>query len=104
MRMNSPYGSIHDRVVRLRIDGQVLRTGFRGWAQKMAEERGLDGWVRDRHEGWIEILLAGSAGAVDDMIQACRDGPKGAKVTGVSELEVAPDTPVWVGFHHMPSR
>jgi acylphosphatase len=102
--MNSPYGAIHERVARLRIDGQVQRTGFRGWAEARANERGLDGWVRDRGEGWIEILVAGSAGAVEDMIQLCREGPKAARVSGGAELEVDPDTPIWVGFHRMPAR
>lgn len=94
----------HESVLRLRIDGQVLRTGFRGWAQKEAETRGLDGWVRDRPEGWIEILIAGSAGLVEDMRQACREGPKAARVTSVRELDVDPDAPIWVGFHHLPAR
>ena len=94
----------HEKVLRLRIDGRVIRTGFRAWATKEAETRGLDGWVRDRAEGWIEILIAGSAGQVDDMRQACLDGPKAAVVSSVENLDVDPDAPIWVGFHHLPGR
>ena len=94
----------HEKVVRLRIDGQVTRTGFRGWAQAQAEARGLDGWVRDRDGGWIEVLLAGSAGQVDDMVAACGEGPKAARVSAVTEADVDPDAPIWAGFHHLPSK
>lgn len=40
-----------------------------------ARKRGLAGWVRNRKDGTVEAVFAGPAEQVDDMVQACHQGP-----------------------------
>jgi acylphosphatase len=78
-------------VRRVVIRGRVQRVGFRAFAERMALERGLDGWVRNRSDGTVEAVFAGAANAVEGMIEACRRGPPGAQVDTLDEREGGPD-------------
>jgi acylphosphatase len=69
--------------VRLRIEGGVQGVGYRWWALGAARSLGLDGWVRNRRDGSVEILAIGDAQAIDDMARACAMGPRPARVTAV---------------------
>lgn len=87
--------------VRAVIHGRVQGVWFRGWTVDEAERRGLDGWVRNRHDGTVEAVFAGEDTLVDDMISACWKGPSAAFVRHV---EVEPfHEPVTRGFHQAPS-
>ena len=66
------------------ISGKVQGVWFRAWTVQQAQKRGLAGWVRNRNDGTVEALFAGPADKVDDMLQACRQGPPLAKVAGVA--------------------
>ena len=76
--------SSHARAVRLRITGRVQGVGYRAWAMQMAARLGVRGWVRNRSDGSVEALVIGEDGAVDRMIEACREGPFGARVADVA--------------------
>jgi acylphosphatase len=65
---------------RIVVRGRVQRVGYRNWVQYTAIRYGLDGWVRNRPDGSVEALFAGSAAAVEAMIEACRRGPQAALV------------------------
>ena len=69
------------------IGGRVQRVGFRAWTEYTALERGLEGWVRNRHDGTVEAVFAGPTEAVADMIEACRQGPPGARVEDLDARE-----------------
>ena len=89
------------RTVRVVVSGRVQGVWFRGWTIETARGLGLDGWVRNRRDGTVEAVFAGAAGAVDDMVRACRDGPPFARVAAV---EVSShDAPVDPGFHAAPN-
>jgi len=77
----------HRGAVRLRISGRVQGVWFRGWAVDQARSLELDGWVRNRLDGTVEILAVGPVAAVESLISACRIGPPAARVEGV---EVGP--------------
>ncbi len=68
------------RFVHLTIRGRVQGVGFRAFVERQAQERGLDGWVRNRADGSVEAVFAGASAAVDAMLEACRKGPPGARV------------------------
>ena len=57
------------------IRGRVQGVGFRAWTEVIALEHGLQGWVRNRRDGSVEALFAGSADVVATMITACHRGP-----------------------------
>jgi acylphosphatase len=69
------------------IRGRVQGVGYRAWAQHMALQRGLEGWVRNRHDGAVEAVFVGPAIVVDAMIEACRRGPPGARVDALDQRE-----------------
>jgi acylphosphatase len=79
------------RSVRLRITGRVQAVGYRAWAIATAERLGLCGWVRNRPDGSVEMLVSGPADAVEAMIAACRRGPPAARVAGVEVMEAEDD-------------
>jgi len=75
----------------LLIHGRVQGVGFRAWAQDTAGELGVEGWVRNRRGGEVEMVIAGSPQAVAAMAWACRHGPSFAHVLRVDEREATED-------------
>jgi acylphosphatase len=73
------------------IRGQVQRVGFRAWTEYTALGHGLEGWVRNRRDGSVEAVFAGPADQVAAMVDACRVGPRGARVTVVDQDEGSAD-------------
>lgn len=72
--------------IHLLIHGRVQGVGFRYSAQREAIRLNLVGWVRNRPEGQVETLAAGTKDAIDVFRQWCKEGPTGAKVSHVEEL------------------
>lgn len=66
--------------VRLRIEGLVQGVGFRAFVEREATALGLRGWVRNRRDGGVEAVIAGSTDLVEAMVAACRAGPANARV------------------------
>jgi acylphosphatase len=63
--------------------GRVQGVGFRAFVEDEASRTGVAGWVRNRRDGTVEALFAGTAKAVEQAIAACRKGPHGARVDGI---------------------
>jgi len=82
---------------RLIVSGRVQGVWYRGWTVDQARALRLDGWVRNRVDGTVEILAAGSEDALDRLTRLCRRGPLHARVDGV-DSEPA-DDPGAVPFH-----
>lgn len=66
--------------VHLLITGRVQGVGFRYTCQAMAEQFGVNGWVRNRWDGAVEVLAEGEAEAINRFTDWCRRGPPGAWV------------------------
>ncbi len=86
---------------RLTISGRVHGVGFRAWMVARAEALGLSGWVRNRRDGSIEVLVDGDTAAVEEMVRACRRGPRLAEVTAIEEALAEP--PAEPGFRQLPT-
>jgi acylphosphatase len=87
--------------IHLIIRGRVQGVGYRWWAVETARGLGLDGWVRNRRDGSVELLAVGLETATEQLVQACRRGPPAAAVTA---LELAPaDDDRAQGFHDRPT-
>lgn len=71
------------RSMRLRITGRVQGVGYRAWTVQTARELGLRGWVRNRTDGSVEAVATGPAQAIAALIEACKRGPRMARVAGV---------------------
>lgn len=68
------------------IHGRVQGVAYRDSMRVLAEELGVNGWVRNRRDGTVEAMVQGSREAVDGMIAWANWGPPAAKVTRV-EIE-----------------
>ena len=69
-----------DDAIRLTINGRVQGVGYRAWVAALARSLGLAGWVRNRSDGSVELIAAGSREALDLLEASCRRGPAGARV------------------------
>jgi acylphosphatase len=86
---------------RLIVHGRVQGVWYRGWAVDTARALGLDGWVRNRRDGGVEILASGSGEAVTLFIERCRQGPAAARVDRIDVEET--DEAVPAGFGQRPT-
>ena len=87
--------------IHLTIRGRVQGVGYRLWATDEARRLGLDGWVRNRRDGSVELLAIGPEEAVGRLVEACRRGPPAAAVILVENTASLDDGSV--GFHHQPT-
>jgi acylphosphatase len=87
------------RAKRLLIAGRVIGVGYRAWMTKTAQSLGVSGWVRNRHDGKVEALVAGDVAAVEELLRACRRGPRMAEVTSIEESFA--DPPEEPGFRSL---
>ncbi len=74
-----------EKSVRIVIEGRVQAVWFRAWTTQEAQRRNLRGWVRNRPDGTVEALFSGAVADVDEMIEACRQGPPAAQVVSVDQ-------------------
>ena len=65
---------------RVVVRGRVQGVGFRAFVEDEARERRIAGWVRNRRDGSVEAVIAGSREEVDRMTAAVRRGPPAARV------------------------
>ena len=85
------------RALRLVITGRVQGVGFRYSTCVQARRLGLRGWVRNRHDGSVEVLVAGPAAACEALIRWARCGPPGAWVDAVDVAEVSSEAHAQIG-------
>jgi acylphosphatase len=76
---------------RLTVRGRVQAVGFRAFVARSAQSRGVAGWAANRPDGTVEIVLEGDREAVESVVRACRDGPRGAHVTAVVVRDEPPE-------------
>jgi acylphosphatase len=76
------------------VSGDVQGVFFRYETRERARTRGLAGWVRNLPDGRVEAVFEGPEDAVKAMLDWCRQGPSGARVT---EVEVTNEEPEGLG-------
>ena len=82
------------------MKGRVQRVGFRFFVENAAEREGIQGYVRNQHDGSVEIVAEGDAAALQRFEMAVRRGPAGARVDDVDRIEVEPSSR-FAGFRVM---
>ena len=81
---------------RVLVSGRVQGVWFRESCREEAVAAGVSGWVRNRSDGRVEVVLEGPPAAVSRVVAWCDDGPPRARV---DRVEVTEEEPVGeVGF------
>jgi len=68
------------------VSGRVQGVFFRSEMEDEAMKHALCGWVRNLPDGRVEAVFEGEKDKVDRLVEFCRRGPLGARVT---QVEVA---------------
>jgi len=68
---------------RVIVNGRVQGVFFRSETQDEATRQNVTGWVRNLSDGRVEAVFEGDKDCVDALIEFCRRGPPGARVTRV---------------------
>jgi len=74
---------------RLTITGRVQNVWYRDWLTGQAQAIGVTGWVRNRADGSVEALVAGSSEMIDAIVAKARQGSPASRVAHVVVDEVA---------------
>jgi acylphosphatase len=76
---------------RVIVHGFVQGVFFRDSVRRLAQQRGVAGWVGNRADGAVEAVLEGESDAVERLVEFCRAGPRGARVDSVDVVEEEPE-------------
>ncbi|MHC3129249.1 MAG: acylphosphatase [Candidatus Bathyarchaeota archaeon] len=65
------------------VSGRVQGVFFRVETRYEAMKRNVAGWVRNTSGGRVEAIFEGKREDVEKLIEFCRKGPSGARITKV---------------------
>ncbi|HEX9261739.1 MAG TPA: acylphosphatase [Candidatus Bathyarchaeia archaeon] len=63
------------------VSGKVQGVFFRSKTKHEADRYAVKGWVRNLDDGKVEAVFEGEEDAVKAMVEFCKRGPVGARVT-----------------------
>ena len=79
------------------VKGRVQGVGFRYFVDDAARREGIRGFVRNHHDGSVEVVAEGDLETMLRFERALRRGPSGARVDEVEITENMP-TDRFTGF------
>ena len=79
------------------VKGRVQGVCYRMYTRDQAQRHGVEGWVRNLPDGTVEVVCEGKNEAVASLLEWCRQGPPGARVTGI-DVSYAEPTGEFDGF------
>jgi acylphosphatase len=74
------------------VRGRVQGVGFRWFVEREANMLGIAGWVRNNHDGSVEVLAQGTRDQLLGLHSRLREGPRAARVDAVEVSDVQPAT------------
>jgi acylphosphatase len=72
------------------VRGRVQGVGFRWFVEREAHILGIAGWVRNNHDGSVEVLAQGTRDQLSGLRSRLQQGPRAARVDDVAEQEAGP--------------
>jgi len=75
---------------RFLVRGRVQGVGFRWFVEREAHTLGVAGWVRNNHDGSVEVLAMGTRDQLSGLRSRLQQGPRAARVDDVQEVEAKP--------------
>ncbi len=73
----------------IKITGRVQGVGFRYYTQKVAGELGLKGWVRNRPDHSVLVMVQGNEKDIETFVDYLKIGPALARVDKISKVKMA---------------
>jgi len=70
------------------IKGRVQGVGYRMSAYDAAIDLGITGWVKNLHDGSVEVLAESDKATLERFVSWAKKGPEYAKVSEVSTEEL----------------
>ena len=80
------------------VRGQVQGVGYRYFVIEKARALGLNGYVRNEHNGGVEVLAQGPRPALERLLAHLQRGPSAAQVSEVKTTWREPTEHI-KGFH-----
>ena len=80
-----------DAKIHMVVEGLVQGVGFRWFVEGEARSLGIAGWVRNTHDGNVEVLASGSREQLSALRSKLREGPRAARVDAVDEMDAQPE-------------
>ena len=71
------------------VSGLVQGVGYRYYALRRAQERGIRGYVRNLYDGRVEVHAEGDEDAIEALKHDLEVGPGAAKVGGVEDATLS---------------
>jgi len=68
---------------RFLVRGRVQGVGFRWFVEREAHILGIAGWVRNNHDGSVEVHAEGTRDQLSGLHSRLREGPRAARVDSV---------------------
>jgi acylphosphatase len=75
---------------RFLVRGRVQGVGFRWFVEREAHVLQIAGWVRNNHDGSVEVLAMGTREQLAALRSRLQEGPRAARVDDVEESEAEP--------------
>jgi len=73
----------------IKVIGRVQGIGYRRWAEDVACDMGLSGWIRNVSDGSVEIMVKGNQDSINQFLQKCLKGPGFSMVLGIQPMAIA---------------
>lgn len=74
----------------VRVTGRVQGVCYRASTRQQAQRLNVSGWVRNTHDGAVEMEVQGAPAAIAELVTWCHGGPVAARVDEVTTRELAP--------------
>ncbi|MGD2155273.1 MAG: acylphosphatase [Anaerolineales bacterium] len=74
---------IENRRLHAIVEGRVQGVNFRYFVTQTARRFGINGWVRNRWDGTVEVVAEGKSKNLESLIKELHRGPASANVTAV---------------------
>jgi acylphosphatase len=85
--MPLPLDQSRPQARRFVVRGRVQGVGFRWFVEREAHILQVAGWVRNNHDGSVEVLAMGTREQLAGLRSRLQEGPRAARVDHIEELE-----------------
>lgn len=69
------------------ISGRVQGVGYRYFAERVANQLGIRGYVKNLWNGDVEVYAIGDDASLEEFKRQLAEGPRSARVKGIQEFE-----------------